>query len=517
MVPHAGIQRADGRPLNAHVTTIGPTPLPAFLRLPRELRDIIYEQYVYEDGGYVYNPETDKFANTDGSPITLSLSLVCRQLASELKGVAFRCNTLTFRTSFSEKSREDAGMHHAIVTKIAWRKKEAVRIFAPRLFTSEMARVATNAHPQFSPVLDGWSMRSQPELEVLTKQDVYCGEAPSMWRDCLDTVLRQISRHSDFNTTLLEESRTRPRRWIPDNDNQMSRLIEANPTPWRILDRAERDELAVVAQAEPKYPHYKERTKYTYSAASLALRFLKLLPDSDLKAIRNIKLLEEHESVAHSECHGRGFIEICRQYPKICIQRFANLWKTVFPVSLVSRLDYSSFNEDGVDGSMFSRDRLAANDITYAVGKWLTEASILPLLGMPHGRFTLILDGKPTPNYMTKIFEVVQRDMAFQDALDAAYTSGSLPSPTWLNRRLQTGYMFERLPDIIRSLSIDSLLVRCSFDPGQAHDVGEMVEKRHGWSLRDWKESWDRNSPRKYQTEAPLPPWHELRWQYVIV
>jgi len=39
-----------------HVDNILPTP-PAILRLPRELRDLIYEHYVQVDGGYIHNFE----------------------------------------------------------------------------------------------------------------------------------------------------------------------------------------------------------------------------------------------------------------------------------------------------------------------------------------------------------------------------------------------------------------------------------------------------------------------------
>jgi len=518
MAQHRSIEYTGVRPVNT--TTADPTgaPLPPLLRLPRELRDLIYQEYVRADGGYVYNPETNRLAQTDGSSIDVSLRLVCRQLASEVQGLALKLNTITFETCFSETSREDAGMHHAINTKIERRKREVTKMFALQLFTSEMARAVADIYPRVSPFIDGWSRNSVADLKVLATQDVYCGEAPSMWRDCLSAVLSQISKHPDFDATVVEEGhQARRPRWIPSDIRQMSELIHASPVPWHIPSRAERNELAAVAKVEPRYPFYKQRTKHTYSAASLALRFLQSLSDTALVAIRSIHLLESHETVAHPECHGRGFIKICQQYPNIRIQRFASLWKAVFDVELESRLNYSSFNEDGVDASLFERDRLAASDITYAVGTWVTEALILPSLGMPHGYFTLILDGNPTPDYMTEIFEVVQRDVAFQAALDVAYTTGSLPAPTWVARRRCTGYTFDVLPEFIQTLSTDSPLVRCNFDPGQPHDANKIVDERRGWTPRDWKESWDTHSPREFQTKAPLPPWHELRWQYVIV
>ncbi|KAI4614525.1 hypothetical protein J4E83_007179 [Alternaria metachromatica] len=517
MAQHTPVECTGVRPVNT--TTADPIgiPLPALLRLPRELRDLIYDEYVRVDGGYIYKPETHKLAHADGSPIGLSLRLVCRQLAAEFQGLALKLNTITFETCFSEASREDAGMYHTMIKQIAWRKTEVVKTFAPQLFTPIMAKAVADIYPRLSPLVEGWSTRSEPELEVLATQEKYCGEAPSIWRDCINTVLSQISEHPDFDVTVQEEGKASRRYWIPDNADRMSKLVDVNPAPWHIPNRKERDQLAIVTGVEPEYPWYKQRTKYTYSAASLALQFLRSLPDSALMAIRNIILAENHETVTHPECHGRGFVEICRQYPKIRIQRFASLWKAVFPVELGTRLDYSSFNEDGEDASLFERDRLEANDITYAVGIWMTEVLVLPLLGMPPGCFTLILDGNPTPDYMTQIFKVVQRDVAFQAALDIAYATGSLPSPTWIDRRLRTGYTFDVLPGFIQTLSTDSPLVRCNFDPGQPHDANKLLDEHRGWTLQDWENSWDTHSPRRFQTEAPLPPWHELRWQYVIV
>ena len=81
MTQHTLVEFTGVRPVNTTTPDPTATPLPALLRLPRELRDLIYEEYVRVDGGYVYNPETNKLAHADGSPIDLSLRLVCRQLA----------------------------------------------------------------------------------------------------------------------------------------------------------------------------------------------------------------------------------------------------------------------------------------------------------------------------------------------------------------------------------------------------------------------------------------------------
>ena len=92
-----------------HVDNILPTP-PAILRLPRELRDLIYEHYVQVNGGY-------------GSPISTALILTCRQIAAELRGLALGQNTITFYTRFSKSTRQQAGLLNGAMYTIRHRKK----------------------------------------------------------------------------------------------------------------------------------------------------------------------------------------------------------------------------------------------------------------------------------------------------------------------------------------------------------------------------------------------------------
>ncbi|KAI1155177.1 hypothetical protein F4825DRAFT_447724 [Nemania diffusa] len=74
-----------------------PSPL---LRLPRELRDIIYGFYLAVYGGYVYDFRAGKLRGADAPdrPIDLALTFTCRQIAAEMRGVALGANTIHFRT-----------------------------------------------------------------------------------------------------------------------------------------------------------------------------------------------------------------------------------------------------------------------------------------------------------------------------------------------------------------------------------------------------------------------------------
>lgn len=251
----------------------------------------------------------------------------------------------------------------------------------------------------------------------------------------------------------------------------------------------------------------------------MALLFLDSIGSSTRGHILHIVLREDFESVASPECHGRGFIFVCTENPSLRVERYVSLWQIAFPVKPKTSFEYLY----GMFGDMhipapdwLSNDAVFAKDLTSSVGTWITEALLLPSLGMPANCYTLVLDGDPIPEKTTLAFNVVQRDAAWQVALDLCYSRGILPEPSWLDRRLRTGYMFESLPDAMKNISKISPLIRCNFDVGSAHDPEALVEEHNGWSLEKWEKNWVTHEVRRFETEPPLPSWHELRWQRVL-
>ncbi|KAL5113549.1 hypothetical protein ACEQ8H_008558 [Pleosporales sp. CAS-2024a] len=160
-------------------------------------------------------------------------------------------------------------------------------------------------------------------------------------------------------------------------------------------------------------------------------------------------------------------------------------------------------------------DKVAARKITEAVGSWIAEAVLLPSLGMPDGSFTLIFDGDPTPSNSTAVFNIIQRDAAWQEALTMSYDRHSIFS-SWLGGKEQQGYIYEGLPSAIQNISTTSPLVRCNFDPGTVQDAAALAAERQDWTLQQWTDGWDSHEPREFETEEPLPPWPVLRWQRVM-
>jgi hypothetical protein len=188
------------------------------------------------------------------------------------------------------------------------------------------------------------------------------------------------------------------------------------------VDTTELDRLTKAARVCLGWLFVRKSPKYTYSAASVAIRFLESLPSATWRMIRKIVLDEDHESVAFPECHGRGFIAICQDNPQLRVERSISLWKNVFPVANFSLSAYLDGTERYIGEGIIDNDRCPAEGITKAVGTWIAEAMALPSLGMPKDSFTLIIDGNPTSDHTSNVFRVVQCDVAWQAALDVCYT-----------------------------------------------------------------------------------------------
>ncbi|KAK0736564.1 hypothetical protein B0T21DRAFT_367183 [Apiosordaria backusii] len=91
--------------------------------LPREIRDLIYYEYLFTDKGYVLDFEAGKLRMHSGAPIDLALSYTCRILAAEMRGLALRINTVTFSTVTSPALRARAGRFECILRHIRFQEQ----------------------------------------------------------------------------------------------------------------------------------------------------------------------------------------------------------------------------------------------------------------------------------------------------------------------------------------------------------------------------------------------------------
>jgi hypothetical protein len=151
-------------------------PSSFLLRLPREVRDIIYDYYVYSEDGYVYDFRTNKLRLANGNTISISLGFTCRQLAHELSGLALERNTIMFSTFFSEDTSRSAGLLHLVTAHTRRAREMLVDELAPILLTPRMAHAASEKYPALTPLINTWF---QHKKLYLCAKNLY-GVAPSL-------------------------------------------------------------------------------------------------------------------------------------------------------------------------------------------------------------------------------------------------------------------------------------------------------------------------------------------------
>ncbi|KAF5986053.1 hypothetical protein FBULB1_2617 [Fusarium bulbicola] len=70
--------------------------------LPSEIRQQIFRECLQVDGGYVYDVQSDKLTNADGTAIDLSLLYTCRSIANDTRAMPLAVNTIRFSTIFRQ-------------------------------------------------------------------------------------------------------------------------------------------------------------------------------------------------------------------------------------------------------------------------------------------------------------------------------------------------------------------------------------------------------------------------------
>ncbi|KAK1690116.1 hypothetical protein BDP55DRAFT_724700 [Colletotrichum godetiae] len=214
--------------------------------------------------------------------------------------------------------------------------------------------------------------------------------------------------------------------------------------------------------------------------------------------MRDIVLIEDRESVSNPECHAMGLIPYCQENPGLRIERRVSLWQNAFFYN--SGLGAWAIGERTKD----YRD-LEANEMSFAVARWVIETLPLISAGMPAKSFTLVLDGEGDPQ-CTEVFQnIVLRDAAWQQAMDECFQSGDLPLEPYGTRRntqrnwaaaifpaFNDSYMFDKFPQVMREIVEGTSIVRCTFDPGEVIDVQRFksIAKQGSWSLEHWKVNW---------------------------
>lgn len=476
-------------------------PICHFFRLPRELRDIVCDNYVFYPTAYSHDASRNKLVLGCGGNIDLSLMRTCRQTLEEMKDLPLRKNTITFRPFCNPDSSERAGILHAVVHRVEKSVNLKLNLYAGAHLTDEVITEIFSDFPQLRHLVDAIKTMKTTKQGSFIGDSTFSetwGEAPSVYRNfmrCAFVLLSEVPRFAREHSNC---------------SDIYGDFVSSTPNPWDILTAQDVEHIYAEAYTNFDRHHMAFVTpsdNYAVSAAATAISFLKSLPASTRRNVRNIQLIEDRESIAYRACHLRGMIPFCQENTKLRICHVANLWNCIIEPGQSPRGD-----RVGVNG------RCASRYIT----EWIAEAAALPSLGMPKDSFTLILDGEPLPDKSTDIFNVVRQDAAVQSALDACIARGlphMIPHALqrwvpdlglWHIRRMQQCYRFEGLPAVLEDIAANRGNIRCNFPFGPKVDVKELVQRNGKFTLGEWVDYEHESRCIHFETESPLPSWKEL-------
>ncbi|KAK7934619.1 hypothetical protein PG985_000114 [Apiospora marii] len=552
-----------------------------FLRLPPELRNAIYREYVLVDGGYVFNARTEKLrkATAQGhgdanGAIDLSLMYTCRQVASEMKGVALGANLVTFRTLYRDDLRIRAGRYVGLIDQLDY-LTAAAACLAYKICSRQVRALIVARYPWFEPYLDlaeATNTRSDRRIvppfqatewvtaSYFTKRQGSQIRCPSLVREAALFTLRTCLEREGLRDALEEEWRIMSGFCLPIKVRQNMPdflALTARHTHWTFPSQSDVDTLFELLHDEYSctYGHMYDNddcrtltkeirdlnlsmfvsgfkdAKYRFSAATAAIRFFELFPGIH-RDMRSILIHEDRDAVPCSASHGRGLVRFCMENPLLRIERRVDLWRNVFLDSMGHRIDQRFAETD--DWLDEKHPTLRRKPTTRAIGRWVMEAAELDQ--MPPHCFRLTLDGgAPGPaNVCSDLFQHwVQASAAEQMALRLTMDRG-LPMTGGPRAHIKRTRDTENLgtppamyfetgssgfPDELSKIVAGTSVVGClNFSPGSPHDVEEIIRARHGWTAKEWWDSAELMTrfpdrftvPTFFNPVSPLPQWIEL-------
>jgi len=143
------------------------------------------------------------------------------------------------------------------------------------------------------------------------------------------------------------------------------------------------------------------------------------------------------------------------------------------------------------------------------VAGWLAEAMALPLLGIPSRAFKIMFeDSEAAPDAISKVFDALQQDVAWQIAEDLSYKRQLkvLPISTWTERRRRHNYTYEALPQALQNIGSHDSLVHCEFIPGRTYDPEKIFDEFAEGSWQEYRRKY--HAPYLIEIPRNRPPWY---------
>ncbi|KAK7926496.1 heterokaryon incompatibility protein-domain-containing protein [Apiospora marii] len=512
--------------------------------LPKKLRKT-FTFYATVDGGYKCNAETLKLVCADGSRIDKSLVFTCKQIAEEMTGVGFRCNTLNFATFYSDATRVTAARwenfwnHHLVFTSATFEATcEAFREKGRTELAQAWVNRVASEYPDCAPVLHAMLEQEDPARFLSFNS---WGITPSTrFRSFLYSFQASVDEfpaHPDWSRDLERIQTTERDRFQPLYDDMQKWKI---PTPDEVDTCAnmtvddDDDEPTAVKELQTAYwesPHVSVRGnkrytqgKYRFSAASVAHSFLTRLPKRLRTHLRSLHVHEDHVSVATPSVHAQGLISFCLENPWLRIVRRVDLWRTVL-VDLPGSFGSENWEQCWLDCPPVETFGIVC------LADWLSEALVLPSYGMPEKSYTLLLDASESREQCTNFFQLeVQRIAAWQDVLERVANERGIKSLELV--RSAKNYVAQGFPKTVSDIANNaSPIIKTTFDASQGnYDADKEYDKYRdrdfehirflwGTELADCYDPLLREfvgKPAKFEFHLPLPSYKGLLAENIL-
>ncbi|PSN63009.1 hypothetical protein BS50DRAFT_576838 [Corynespora cassiicola Philippines] len=412
---------------------------PFFQRLPREIRDMIYLEYFFEQDGYICQPSSGKLTNSDGSPIQFDFMYTCRATAEEMKGLALQANIVTFRpssTAVGENTDDNHGpmtiseRFRHLLNYVALLKIETL-YHAADCITEESMEQIEKAFPEAAIKLDRalhdvYHKRDSPEHHTFEAEylgtSVHLDDRSSL-RNAINFAFDLVSSHSRFESLasrILDSNTLRgPLRHLTDWDS-FYEVLKWRPEAWDIPDELDisRIEGLVIWDIQFIYSEIPEhienpyRFRYYFSAASIAIDFLKRYT-SHRQNMRIIRIQEDKKFISHPWSHINGLVPFYAENSRLQIIWHVSLLHAILPcgvntLAFLAEIESLSHAEDYMRNSHF------LENVLVPLISWVEAAVSVPI---PSNSFTLVLDNGSKDDTIWPVWNAIKHALMLYEIL----------------------------------------------------------------------------------------------------
>ncbi|KAK0747065.1 hypothetical protein B0T18DRAFT_489457 [Schizothecium vesticola] len=309
------------------------------LAIPRKLRDMIYRQFLLIDAedGYIFHFETGKLRTATKKPIDLNLIYTCRQVTDEMRGLAFKTHTISFKTLYSHD-----------LSFLAYRFRKFTRMRLDNGLGAMLAHILPLISPSTTQKINNHFGEDIMERFI---------RLLSVWRPAQNNPYRDDALAFNYNALrqTLKLAITDPiSRHRLSTKYFKQYMTGSSPARGRFNVPLPEDALSVGAildierQEEEFYEGYQRALSdglfiRRFSAAAAAIHFFKSIPSTTRSQTRTIIVHEDHASIGGST-DILGFVPFCvenshlrvqqRNFPKVLSSHLAIFENNAVPEAI---------------------------------------------------------------------------------------------------------------------------------------------------------------------------------------